>query len=289
MGLIGRCIVGFTCFMGCCFPACSNNIDAVWHSAPHTSLESEKVNNWLHHGLEKTTLVLGKLEQPTVPVYIHAIEYANEPVPWGEISRGNIDSITLHVNTKASLWALKEDWTLYHELAHLYHPLLAYRDMWLAEGLATYLQNGVMLRSGIISSEEFVQRISAGLARGERATRTFTGTLSSVSENMWRLKAYQRVYWSGVAFFIEAELKLQEEGVKHSLVGLIARYQMCCRKNASAGKKGSALHFLRQLDNLAGSKILEPLYHAYGIRRNFPDITKQQVHLASLYYLPLKK
>ncbi|MBQ4838744.1 hypothetical protein [Pseudoalteromonas luteoviolacea] len=289
MGLSWRCIAGFTCFVGCCFPAYSNSIEAVWHSAPSTSLESEKVNNWLYHGLEKTTFVLGKLEQPTVPVYIHAIEYANEPVPWGEISRGNIDSITLHVNTKASLWALKADWTLYHELAHLYHPLFAYRDMWLAEGLATYLQNGVMLKSGIISSQEFVQRISDGLARGERATHLFIGTLSSVSENMWRLKAYQRVYWSGVAFFIEAELKLQEEGVKHSLVGLIARYQACCRKNASAGKKESALHFLRELDKLAGSKVLEPLYHFYGTRSNFPFITKSQVRLASVHYLPLTK
>ncbi|WP_238937611.1 M61 family metallopeptidase [Pseudoalteromonas sp. S16_S37] len=175
--------------------------------------------------------------------------------------------------TFASLKALINDWSLYHELAHLYHPLFDYENFWLSEGLATYLQNIIMLDGGIISHDEFIARLKAGLARGEQQTRTIDDPLSYVADNMWALKAQQRVYWSGVAFFIEAELTLKTQTMPYkSITQLIDTYQTCCKK-----PNQSARQFLLELDKLSRSAIFSNLYNQYSKRTDFPAINKQQL------------
>ncbi|MCO7186831.1 MULTISPECIES: DUF45 domain-containing protein [unclassified Pseudoalteromonas] len=243
------------------------------------------VKNWLSQGLKTTEQTLGPLAQSHLPVKLQNVYLSSEPVPWGAVNRSEVDGIELHISYFATQQQLISDWTLYHELAHLYHPLLDYPDFWLAEGLATYLQNVIMLHGGVITTDEYVQRIMAGLERGRLGTWETPGPLARVSEDMWRLRAHARVYWSGAAFFIEADLALRQKDPALTLVSLLKRYQTCCRAKAPAGQPDSAKAFLGQLDRLSRSSIFSNLYHSYKLRQDFPRLSKQAVRLSGLHMM----
>ncbi|RZM73332.1 hypothetical protein C3B51_20690 [Pseudoalteromonas rubra] len=243
------------------------------------------VKDWLNQGIKVTEQTLGPLAQSHLPVKLKSVYLSSEPVPWGAVNRAEVDGIELHISQFATQQQLISDWTLYHELAHLYHPLLDYPDFWLAEGLATYLQNVIMLHGGVISADEYVQRIMAGLERGRLGTWETPGPLARVSEDMWRLRAHARVYWSGTAFFIEAELALRQKDPALTLISLLKRYQACCRAQASEGQAHSAKEFLSQLDKLSRSSIFSNLYHSYKLRQDFPRLSKQAVRLSGLHMM----
>ncbi|NOU49267.1 hypothetical protein HG263_01700 [Pseudoalteromonas sp. JBTF-M23] len=232
-----------------------------------------KIENWVQHGIQSTFSTLGPLKQQTLPVTLKPRYFAFEPVPWASVKRGKVDGIELHFDRYASLKVLIKDWSLYHELAHLYHPLFDYDNFWLSEGLATYLQNIIMLDNGIINHKEFISRLRAGLERGALQTSTIKGPLNVISENMWSLNAQQRVYWSGVAFFVEAELALKAQTTPYNSISkLINAYQRCCKKS-----NHSARQFILELDKLSRSVIFSNLYSRYSQRTTFPLINEQQL------------
>ena len=235
--------------------------------------QQTKVKAWIEYGFNAVQRSLGLLTQESVPIHLKPQYFALEPVPWAEIVRGNSDGVELQFYRYASLEQLKSDWTLYHELAHLYHPLLYYRDFWISEGLATYLQNIIMRNEGIISHQNMVVRMKAGLARGRSDTQRLSGQtnpkLSEVSRNMWQLRAQQRVYWSGVAFFIEAQYQLKQHASDYKTISeLIKVYQLCCKTN----QHQSGLSFLTELDKLSKTAIFSKLYVKYKDRTDFPTI-----------------
>ncbi|MBB1366233.1 hypothetical protein H5154_07475 [Pseudoalteromonas sp. SR44-5] len=227
---------------------------------------------WLNFSLEQTQATLGPLPYSNLPIYLHPRYIAFEPVPWGSVRRGDPGGIELHFDRFASFTQLRDDWTLYHEMAHLYLPLLPYSGFWLSEGFATYMQNIIMRDSKVITREQFIQRLSAGLERGRQQTRTKQQPLSELADDMWQQGAQQRVYWSGSAFFIEAELALQQQG--QSLTQLIKRYRECCYSSKTTAKK-----LITTFDQLSRSAIFSTLYARYTQRTDFPDITREQLIL----------
>ncbi|KJZ02970.1 hypothetical protein [Pseudoalteromonas piscicida] len=243
-----------------------------------SSSDRQHVETWLKRGVEATEHSLGVLQQQTLPFIIEPSLFASEPVPWGTVQRGKPDAILLQIKRFTSSRVLIKDWTLYHEIAHLYHPLLDHSDFWLAEGLATYLQNVIMLENNIFNVGEFHTRLISGLSRGAKNTLMNKGSLKRVSEHMWSLNAQQRVYWSGVAFFIEAEIALQDMGNKSTIRTLISLFQQCCKSSVISGDKNSGRLFIASLDKLSKTTIFSNLYANYKQRKDFPNLSKTQIY-----------
>ncbi|TMN42159.1 M1 family metallopeptidase [Pseudoalteromonas sp. S2755] len=243
-----------------------------------SSSDRQHVETWLKHGVETTEHTLGVLQQQTLPFIIEPSLFASEPVPWGTVQRGKPDAILLQIKRFTSSRVLIKDWTLYHEIAHLYHPLLDHADFWLAEGLATYLQNVIMLENDIFNVDEFRARLISGLSRGAKNTQLNKGALQAMSEQMWSLNAQQRVYWSGVAFFMEAEIALQDVGNKNTIKALISSFQRCCKSSLISGDRISGRLFIASLDKLSKTTIFSNLYANYKQRKDFPALSKAQIY-----------
>ncbi|BBN81700.1 hypothetical protein PA25_16850 [Pseudoalteromonas sp. A25] len=238
-----------------------------------THERQNKVKNWVEHGVRSTFVTLGPLNQKRLPVTLKPRYFAFEPVPWASVKRGQNDGIELHFHRYASTQSLLKDWSLYHELAHLYHPLFSYDNFWLSEGLATYLQNIIMLNNGVVDHQEFLMRLKAGLQRGALQTNHITGPLNIVSDNMWSLNAQQRVYWSGTAFFIQAQLALKKHNSPYKTIeALVKKYQSCCKHPTHSAKQ-----FIAHLDKLSQSAIFSTLYSQYIKRTDFPKISNLQL------------
>ncbi|WP_282131701.1 hypothetical protein [Pseudoalteromonas aliena] len=248
------------------------SIEVVIHNLSSLSNNGQKtVSTWVNQSVEKTKNTLGPLQQSILPIYLKPQYFAFEPVPWATVKRNNPDGLELHIDRYASLKAFTKDWTLYHELAHLYLPLLPYSGFWLSEGFASYMQNVIMRDSGIITQPQFVQRLNAGFDRARLQTRTKNQPLDKLSADMWRQRAQQRVYWTGAAFFVEADLALQKQG--KTVAHVIKAYQVCCKASRSDAKT-----FIKNLDKLSKSSVFSNLYVKYNSRTDFPTITKSQLN-----------
>ncbi|MEI8640849.1 hypothetical protein P4S68_06185 [Pseudoalteromonas sp. Hal099] len=76
---------------------------------------------------------------------------------------------------------------------------------------------------------------NAGFERARLQTKTKQQPLNKLSSDMWKQRAQQRVYWTGAAFFVEADLALHKQG--KSVAAIIKQYQLCCRAARTSAKR----------------------------------------------------
>jgi hypothetical protein len=209
----------------------------------------------------------GALPRPDTQVLVAPLRGQREAAPWGQVLRGGGAAVHLFAGADASPDALIRDWTATHEFAHLLHPYLGGRGRWLSEGLASYYQNVLRARHGTLSADQAWERIEAGFARGARDTRAAGLTLDAASRRLGSVRSYMRVYWSGAAFWLEAELDLRARG--SSLDAVLQAYAKCCLAEAvDADVEG----FMRALDAIAGSETFLSRQRRYAQLTSFPDI-----------------
>jgi len=250
-----------------------------WKST-HSLSNSTKQNvrNWINNGVKASQVLFKVLPQRTLYFEIEAQPNAKEPVPWGQVTRDKFNTINLHIDEEASLSSLINDWTLYHEIAHVYLPFLDDESIWLSEGFASYIQNIVMLKANIHNQAAFVEKINAGFVRGKNSTKRNKGALNKVSASMHSTRAYMRVYWSGAAFFLEADRQLQRKGT--SLTTVISHYISCCLRPEASGDS-----LVRSLDRISNTSIFSSLFKIYRTRTDFPNISVSEISASSEYYL----
>jgi hypothetical protein len=182
------------------------------------------LESWLTQGVNATRATLGIY--PT-PLSLHLYpRKSNQPVPWAYTRRDGKGSVHFHVDARFGLTKFVDDWTIYHELAHMALPYLGPEYRWLSEGFASYMQYQIMLQAGVLKgdlSENYHIKIAPHL-------RWFNSdlTAASIATRLMDNKQYPAAYWGSAYFFVLADNKLQQQH-KISLPQLISLYQDCCR------------------------------------------------------------
>jgi hypothetical protein len=185
------------------------------------------------------------------------------PVPWGQTSRGDGVRVLLYVRDDASLDELRHDWTAVHELSHLFHPHLGERGRWLAEGLASYYQNVLRARIGLLGAEDAWTLLDAGFRRGQRASAP--GPLDDLGH---RRGGTMRVYWAGAAYWLEVDLALRRERAS-SLDAVLGEYARCCLRGTG---EVAPEDFVAALDRIAGGDVFSRLHARYAASTAFPSL-----------------
>lgn len=217
----------------------------------------------------------GRLPRPDAQLLVLPLPGERRAAPWGQTTRGAAAAVQLFAGADAAPTALLEDWTATHELVHLMHPHLGPRGRWLSEGLASYWQNVLRARAGVLTAEQAWERLEAGLQRG-RDERLCDGlTLVQASRRAGQLRCYMRIYWSGAAFWLEADLALRARGA--SLDALLRRYAECCLQRHD---ELAPEDFMGQLDRLAGSNEFGARYARFAALPGFADTRTAQVPAA---------
>jgi len=232
------------------------------------------VNQWLVDVATSLKHYLGDYPQAqTQVIVISKPSLKRGPVPWGDVSRGNGLGILFVVVPTYDIEDFYTDWTAPHEFSHQLLPKVDYDDIWLSEGLASYLQNVLMGQSKNYSIEEAWSKIYQGLKRGEK------GTKKVKPEPLWKTAGRRsrggssgrtmRIYWSGAIYFLKADIALREKS--NGAVGLddiLLRLNRCCidSQNTWTGERLAA-----QLDQLSSSRIFSDLYQQIAFSRDFPE------------------
>lgn len=229
--------------------------------------QREKLDRWFGRVAHAVLGAYGRLPLPDVQVLMLPMGSRGRAVVFGQSVRGQGNALHLLIDPSRPETEFDDDWMAVHELSHLMHPYLGDRGSWLAEGLATYYQNVLRARGGLLTTAQGWDRLAEGFKRGAAAPGD--GTLEETAANMHRTRAYQRVYWAGAAFWLTVDRDLRREsGGKVGLDTALSRFRDCC---LPAYGQWRPEDFVARLDVLAGTTSIAKRYREFAAMRSFPD------------------
>jgi hypothetical protein len=234
------------------------------------AVEPDFVRQWLTRAAFAVTTLYGEFPVAQAQLVVVPGARGNEPVPWAYVLRGGAPSAHFFINQRRSLDEFMTDWTAVHELSHMLLPYIRPEDAWLSEGTASYYQNVLRARGGMISEGEAWQRLHSGFRRGMKSMPGLT--LADATERMFRDGAFMRVYWEGAAMMLLADQRLrQRTGGEQSLDSALARLRECCLAPDAAWQ---ARGLFDKLDELTGTTVFSELYEAHVKSTAFPRLAE---------------
>ena len=181
----------------------------------------------------------------------------SDPIPWAQVHRDAVNKVEFFVVNNAPTEELMRAWTGYHELAHLLIPYRGWGDAWFSEGLASYYQNILPARMGVLSEQQMWQKLYDGFQRGLADTRFDGQPLALVSDRMRENGGFMRVYWSGAWYFLAADTRLRlQSGGRRNLDLALAEVNKCC-----ADQQLSVTQIVAKLDELNRVVLFGALYN----------------------------
>lgn len=216
----------------------------------------QRWQTWLQNTATAVETGIGYFPLDKANILVAPARSRSSPVPWGEVQRGGYPSVHFFINPNKSQQAFNEDWTASHEMSHLFVPLISWRDRWLSEGIASYYQNVLRARAGMLTKEQAWQKIIDGFDRGRRDFNN--RSLRNVNKTM-------HLYWGGVGFYLLADLRLRESD--SSLDAVLRAYNQCCFE---LDRAWGAEELMALFDDLSGTKVFSVLLKNEAAAKAFP-------------------
>ena len=235
--------------------------------------QQARIETWITSAARNVATVRGRFPVDVLQVIVSPTLRGKGPVPWAYVGRGGGPAVHLFVSPSHSDEAFLRDWSATHEMSHLLLPYVASRDVWLTEGLPTYLQNVLMARGGAIGEREAWSRMIVGF---QRASKVGAGlSLAQASGRAGIGGIYQRVYWGGASLMLEADLRLREgSSGSQSLDTALEGIARCCLGQA---RRWSATELFDEMDRATGASVFAGLLRERLDAPEFPDFQSQLV------------
>ena len=156
---------------------------------------------------------------------------------------------------------LRHDWVVVHEMTHLALPDLPDPYLWLAEGLATYVEPIARVEAGDLTARkvwgDMVRDMPKGLpAAGDRG--------------LDRTPTWGRTYWGGAMFCLLADVDIREQ------TGNKAGLQQALRAIVDAGGNMEQVWSIERIfkvgDEATGTHVLAELYDKMRDKPYAPDL-----------------
>lgn len=225
------------------------------------------VTAWLTTAAETVATLYGGFPSERVQVVVVPFPGGGGPVYFGRALRGGGAAVQLLVASEADDASFPGEWVAIHEFLHHGMPFVRQADAWLSEGLVTYYTEVLPTRRGFRSETAGWQALLDGFARGREDG---TGLpLSLESRRMHATHSYQRVYWSGAALALLADVALRTGGGERSLDAAMRHLLRCC---AASPRVWTAAATLRELDAWAGQELFTELAARWLSSAEFPDL-----------------
>jgi predicted metalloprotease with PDZ domain len=231
-----------------------------------TDDQNEKFRIWIKESVLAVASVFDSFPQSQPQVLVIPVGRRRMAALGAQVIRGGGMAVVLMVDENRLLEEFTGDWTATHEFSHMLFPYISSRDRWLSEGLASYYQNVLRARNGRLTETQAWQKLYEGFKRGEKGTHG--GSLAQASRDGWR--STMRVYWSGAALMLQADMQLREtSGGRQSLDTALQSLSYCCLEN---GRTWRAKEMFAKLDELTGTEIFSALYDEHVHAESFPDM-----------------
>ncbi len=237
--------------------------------------QKDNLQRWVLSSLNSVINYIGKINLSDLQVIlIENQQFKTGVVPWGDLRRGGGLGVRFIVNSENNINDFYLDWTATHEFSHLLMPNIEEKDLWLSEGLSSYLQYILMAQSGIINEQEAWKKLYEGFQRGDQGTgKVASETLIEAIERKNIQGDYariMRIYWTGAAYFFKADWLLRKNsGGKFGLPDLLLNFNLCCMND---NKEWSGELLSEKFDWLSQTTIFTSLYKEMSLATKFPEV-----------------
>jgi hypothetical protein len=221
---------------------------------------------WLEQAARAVALPFGRFPRADAQVVVIPTAPSAEPVRFGTMNRGGGASAAMLLPANAELQPLLHDWVAVHEFSHLLAPFIERDDAWLSEGLATYYQEVLRVRTGMELEQDAWRRLYEGSLLGRDAKHS----LAEQSADMFRSFSFKLVYWAGASFALMGDVELRRR--TH---GRLSLDQVMAELAASADcsqRSFTAREVIERLDRIAGAPIFSDLMKRWVHGPTLPDL-----------------
>lgn len=232
------------------------------------------LSRWLADSVRAVATVQGSFPARRLNVLV-VPTHVSRPIVVGFYSRGGGPTALFYVGDGAAdlddadLDATGR-WALTHELAHALLPPVEGSDAWLNEGIATWYQDLLARRAGLIADDRaYWGELLRGLRTGRGRAEEDRLSVAQASQHMHQTGAYQHAYWAGVALALQAEVEARQQGA--SLDDLVRELR---RRFPDDDQTRPALALLAAVpEGKAGvaARALERAFHAHK-DQPWPDV-----------------
>jgi hypothetical protein len=174
--------------------------------------------------------------------------------------------------------AVRDDWVMTHELLHVTLPSLSPDEVWLSEGIPSYVEPFARARVGQVKAETVWRDLLDGLPQG---------LPEAGDEGLERTHTWGRTYWGGALFCLMADVSIRErtsgarslDDALRAIVATGADVESLweIQQVLEVGDRATGTTVLgdlyRSLALAPGSADLPALWARLGIRKDGPRVT----------------
>ena len=180
------------------------------------ALPRSAIMAWLEKSAKAVSVYFGKFPVASARVLI-------VPVPGDGVQGGTTfgyrgAAIRLLVGSDATKADLDDDWKAVHEMTHLALPDVEDSHLWLAEGIAVYVEPIARVQAGDLTAEKIW---------GDMMRDMPQGLPKKGDRGLDRTPTWGRTYWGGAMFCLLADVEMRKEtgnqvGLQQALRGILA-------------------------------------------------------------------
>jgi len=226
---------------------------------PANSLRGELLRDWIERSARIVAAYYARFPAPFVLLRIQATQ--GEGVHGGRTTNDSGLMIQVSVGRETTAADLAADWVLVHEMIHLALPEIGRRHIWLAEGLAVYVE-------GIARAQSGNRDISDVWAEYRRSMPL--GLPHAGEGGMDESPSWGRTYWGGALFCLRADVGMRE--ATHNRAGLQTALRAILKETGGYRAERDIDEVLRIGDAATGTRVLQDLYAANRITPVTPDL-----------------
>lgn len=225
------------------------------------SVGQRRVAAWIDEAARVVTGYYGRF--PVAHALLLVLPTEGRGLGYGKALGSGGASMLVPLGRRTGEAELNDDWVLVHEMLHLGFPSLPRQHIWLAEGIATYVEPIARARAGNLSPEAVWRGLVRGAPHGLPGPR---------DEGLDNTHTWGRTYWGGTLFCLLADLEIRERTQNRRSLDDALRAVLEQGGNITA--RWDIARVLEIGDAAIGLTILRDFYQSMALRRQDVDLPR---------------
>ena len=221
--------------------------------------QQQVLRTWIDRSAHIVAGYYGKFPAPLVTIRLQAMDGSG--VGGGRTTNDSGLMIQMRVGREATAETLAADWVLVHEMVHLALPEVGRSHLWLAEGLAVYVEG--------VARAQFGNRDIADVWAEDRRSMPL-GLPRAEDGGMDQRLSWGRTYWGGALYCLQADVAIREQTANR--VGLQTALRAILQETGGYGFDRDIADVLRIGDAATGTHVMSDLYVKIRATPQTPDL-----------------
>jgi hypothetical protein len=217
------------------------------------------LRTWIDRSAHIVAEYYGKFPAPSVLIRLQGMDGSG--VAGGRTTNDSGLMIQIRVGRETTAGALASDWVLVHEMVHLALPEVGRTHLWLAEGIAVYVEG--------VARAQFGNREIADVWAEDRHSMPM-GLPRSGEGGMDQSPGWGRTYWGGALYCLQSDIAIREQSANR--VGLQTALRAILNETGGYAFDGDIGDVLRIGDAATGTHVMYGLYQQIRTTAQTPDL-----------------